>query len=972
MRMIIYVNINGMKKMLKKSWLLLLAAVGFVSCSDDATFDWPTAIPESTVEEIQDGLRSTFYLPPTWGRMAERDVQIEFNSRDSREVHLFDAKLTVDQRAKVVIDIEHAKSHLLASGDYQVRCYIDGNALPVRFRVNLKDKMIRYLEPAHVYSTYSGGDGSANKPYEIKDNIDFRLLVNDLTEDSWYGDGVYFQQTGDFEITAREGLIDEDGWVGEPFAGSYDGKGHTISGLYYIGTRSNVGLFTELLYNAEVKNLTVNVKRFDTSGDNVGALAGIAYDDVIVKNCKVSGVISGNNNVGGLIGQLYRLDSAEFTDIDVAVVIEDCQDCVGGIFGYIYGGVPITIDRVTTQAHSFAIKGSRYVGGVVGFAKSTQLTIKNAELIHTSYATSSTSTVIGGGSYVGGLVGYFVNYSSEDLGLTIENASVCCTVRGTGDYIGGIAGSVGDSSQLSLAGVTASSAVSGEKNVGGMFGSIGQADVEIAACAVTSEKLNATSVSGRENVGGFVGSASPMEWLFENKKEQEALYVSVDVTASERNAGGFAGLVEWGDVSLDCMLFNAAMFVKAPSACGGVYGLATNAGIYGDYKLDFGTYESIPKENDQATFSLTVSGDEYVGGLVGHLSGSNSIISSTHARCTVKGASYVGGIVGYQGPNTKIVECAAGGIVSGTRNFTGGLVGCLEGGTVKQAINYTTIDGAYYTGGITGAAYRSDENFPLVDLCVNVGAVTGTDVVGGNVGLMYIGWDSFQTIVIHCANFGKIICESGDLSSSDCGFGGIVGNSSEAGSVVHGCANHGEIVGQLAAHGGGGIAGSMGKDPSGADSKDAYNFLIRNCINTGNISNTNPDCHLGGILGYAEEGDNEFRPDAAVIGCLNKGRITSQQDLSTGGIVGELDWYGHIEYCSCIPKDQLSEYGYHIWEGGVKYDALLYESYRVRNVVEYTSKPADAFSSLGTTYWEMPSGTGYPVLKDCPFQHTTY
>ena len=184
--------------------------------------------------------------------------------------------------------------------------------------------------------------------------------------------------TGDFEIAAREGLIDEEGWVGEPFAGSYDGDGHTISGLYYIGTKSNMGLFTELLYNAEVKNLTINVKRFDTSGDNVGALAGIAYDDVIVKNCKVSGVISGNNNVGGLIGQLYRLDSAEFTGIDVAVVIEDCQDYVGGLFGYIYAGVPITIDQVTTQAHSFSIKGARYVGGVVGLVKNTQLTIKNA------------------------------------------------------------------------------------------------------------------------------------------------------------------------------------------------------------------------------------------------------------------------------------------------------------------------------------------------------------------------------------------------------------------------------------------------------------------------------------------------------------------------------------------------------------------------------------------------------------------
>lgn len=961
-----------MKKMLKKSWLMLLAAVSLVACSDDATFDWPTEIPESTVEEIQGGLRSTFYLPPTWGRMAERDVQIEFKSRDSREAHLFDAKLTVDQRAKVVFDIEHAKAHLLASGDYQVRCYIEGKALPLRFRVRLKDKKIHYLEPAHIYSSYSGGDGSASNPYQIKDNVDFRLFVNDLAEDSWYGDGAHFKQMGDFEIAAREGLIDEEGWIGEPFAGSYDGDGHSISGLYYIGTRSNIGLFTELLYNAEVKNLTINVKRFDTSGDNVGALAGIAYDDVIVKNCKVSGVISGNNNVGGLIGQLYRLDSAEFTGIDVAVVIEDCQDCVGGLFGYIYAGVPITIDQVTTQAHSFSIKGARYVGGVVGYVKNTQLTIKHAELIHTSYATSSTMTVIGGGYYVGGLVGYFVNHTSADLDLTIVNSSVCCTVRGSGDYVGGIAGYVGDAEHLDLMNVTASSAVSGGMHVGGMFGASDAKRMVIAACAVTTENLNATSVTGRENVGGFVGSTSTMHWTLVNKNDQKALYMSIDVAASERNAGGLAGLAEVCDVWLGRITFNPAMLVKAPYACGGVYGKASYVSLYGDYKVDFGTYATIPKENDEATFSVNVSGTEYVGGLVGHLSDSGSRVSYTHARCTVTGSNYVGGLVGYQDSGNTISQCAAGGIVYGEGDFTGGLVGRLEGGTVKESINYTTVDGAYYTGGLVGGAYRSGSAFPLVDLCVNVGAVTGTDVVGGNVGLMNIDHDSFQTIVIHCANFGKIVCESGNLSSSDSGFGGIVGISEAAGSEVHGCANHGEIQGKLRAHGGGGIAGWMGNDPSGTE--DSYNFKIRNCINTGNISNTNAECHLGGIIGYAEEGDNAYHPDAAILGCLNKGRITSKQDedWGTGGIAGQLDWYGHIEFCSCLPKDQLSDYGYHPWEGGVKYDAALYESYRVRNVVEYKSQPADAFSALGTTYWHLPSGTGYPELKDCPFQHTTY
>ncbi|MBR5856415.1 MAG: hypothetical protein IKY70_03995, partial [Bacteroidales bacterium] len=112
-----------------------------------------------------------------------------------------------------------------------------------------------------------------------------------------------------------------------------------------------------------------------------------------------------------------------------------------------------------------------------------------------------------------------------------------------------------------------------------------------------------------------------------------------------------------------------------------------------------------------------------------------------------------------------------------------------------------------------------------------------------------------------------------------------------------------------------------------------------------------------------------YRPDAAVLGCLNKGDITSLQESSTGGIVGELDWYGQIEFCCCIPD--LS-HEYNLWEGGVKYDALLYESYRVQNNATYESAEPGHYSQIGTVYWEIPSSVGYPILKNCPFQATLY
>ncbi len=76
--------------------------------------------------------------------------------------------------------------------------------------------------------------------------------------------------------------------------------------------------------------------------------------------------------------------------------------------------------------------------------------------------------------------------------------------------------------------------------------------------------------------------------------------------------------------------------------------------------------------------SVTVSGEDRIGGLVGHLE--ESSLTESYATGVVRGNSKVGGLVGESSGDIKVAYAAGG--VTGTDRI-GGLVGDLQGGSVE-------------------------------------------------------------------------------------------------------------------------------------------------------------------------------------------------------------------------------------------------------------------------------------------------
>ncbi len=965
---------------MKRKLRYLIALSVILSILAGCSKDEMESLSKSDVNEVNGKYHAEFHLPGLWiSSDVTTIISLQFFPLDGRsKPYVYDAKLVNDGTHHISFVIDPDKNEDLPSGEYILRgVNPDGKKYVSRMRVKVEGRRVHFLEVAPHMVGFANGAGTPDSPYEIASKENFIELLGMLHNDPSYGRDLYFKQTDNITLDGSEGLIDENGWFSEPFAGNYDGGGYTVSGIYYQGSGDCIGLFRELRTGTIISNLTINISSIRSKGNMIGGVAGRTSGSATIKDCKIMGYIEGNDYVGGLIGYVDTNHQIYIDNVELSVTIADSHDKVGGLIGYSNMDSHVTISNITTNSAAFEIGGNDYVGGLIGQAYLTYLKINNVELVHSIYEATDIVT-IGGNSYVGGLMGSFVDkgYSSgyrpgietEEWWreLRVENSTVCCPIKATGTRVGGIAGEIYGLYGNEVAkfnNVMASAAVSGSDNVGGFIGMNVTCKCDFNNCSVKASNISLVEVKGRNIVGGFIGYGG-------SGATYSNIGISTNVTGTGSSVGGAFGLSR-SNIHLENFKFTASMKVTGVDSVGGVSG--THIGhIYGNSDISF-TYgqQVIPKASDISDFSVIVNGRNQVGGLVGRLvqPGPVAEIKGVFCRSEVRGNSSVGGLVGFMGLGTAIRNSAFGGLIEATGENCGGILGKLDGSVVEYCINYSTVKGSLDTGGLIGYMTGGDSYFPLVNYSVNVGSVNGAGRVGGVVGLIRVQDDNLHDIVTNCANFGTVNCNDHSTGEVEA-FGGIVGASDEAGARVVGCANHGNVHGNLAAHGGGGIAGSMGNDPGDLfDAKDAYNFVISNCINTGDISNDNGSCHLGGILGYAEEGDDEYRPDAAVLGCLNRGDITSSQEYTSGGIVGQLDWYGHIEYCSCIPT--LSS-GSNLWEGTVKYDAWTFESYRVENNATYENADASHYNSLSTTYWELPSGSGYPTLKNSPFQDTVY
>lgn len=176
---------------------------------------------------------------------------------------------------------------------------------------------------------------------------DLESFVKNCALDSW-------SQGKTVTLTADLDLTDSDFTPIPTFGGTFDGGGHTISGLSLTADGSCQGLFRYVQEGAVVRNLKVegSVTPGGTQ-EYVGGLVGSNSGSLI--SCSFSGTVEGDSYVGGLVGINEESGTVSSCSVSGSVV---GKHSTGGVVGQNLGQITGSSNEAEVNISDYAAESS--------------------------------------------------------------------------------------------------------------------------------------------------------------------------------------------------------------------------------------------------------------------------------------------------------------------------------------------------------------------------------------------------------------------------------------------------------------------------------------------------------------------------------------------------------------------------------------------------------------------------------------
>ena len=178
------------------------------------------------------------------------------------------------------------------------------------------------------------------------------------------------------------------------YKGTFDGGGHTITGLTFTTNDKYAGLFGWLNRAGTVKNVVmegVQITSNQIYGGSIGGVAGYSWGTI--ENCSVSGSVSGTVYVGGVVGA--QIDGS-ITGCSSSATVKGTVD-VGGVAGQTNSSATLTACYATGNVTiEIAPKKNISGGGLVGMNAGSSLLACYATGNVTSTGSSTGYVHIGG------------------------------------------------------------------------------------------------------------------------------------------------------------------------------------------------------------------------------------------------------------------------------------------------------------------------------------------------------------------------------------------------------------------------------------------------------------------------------------------------------------------------------------------------------------------------------------------------
>ena len=775
-----------------------------------------------------------------------------------------------------------------------------------------------------------------------------------------------------FRIWLPMGKINADNGQQMVYAGIFDGKEHSISGLYanlydvpvedpgniYIN-KNRAGLFG--LYAGVTRNLRI-LDSYMRGEHDIGGICG-RNEGGTIQNCYSAATVCGDSYIGGICGR-SRSNS----------IIENCYNA-----GNVYGN-------------------GRSIGGICGY---------NFSIIENCYNVGK----VNGKFYVGGIVGESSGYDNT---IWIKDCYNRGNVIGDTKDIGGIGGYIGSSL---VENCYSQATVSGNTNVGGICGNSNKVDFQNAY-------YDSNLYTG--NAIGYLKDATIKQTEGKPSQAFESGEIAYLLQA-DREEPVWGQTLFGNDVQAYPVLGGAKVYqvteykgcIESTGIAGTTYNNA-NAPVFGPHVYENGfcticsAYEpavlTTGKYDIDANGEITDSDEAYEIGNAGQLYWFAGLVNGTLTDGTAQnlkanavltadiivnkdlltsintdddgnvtnGSSFKawrpmgmadekGNLTGwYTGifdgnghsisglyvnrdeaaddVHTWFKSCIGlFGYYSGvTRNLSvldsymrgkdciGGICGYNDGGTIQNCYSAATVCGDSYIGGICGRS----EGDSIIENCYNTGYVYGaTRSIGGICG------DNSATLQ-GCYNVGNV---NGKFY-----VGGIVGESFGSGNTIwiKDCYNRGNVIGDTKDIGG--IGGYIGSS------------LVENCYSQATVSgNTNvggicgnsnkvdfqnayydSNLYTGNAIGYLKdatikqtEGKTSQAFESGEITYLLQegreeaiwGQTLSGNDVQTYPVLGGARVYQNITYQDCAKDEAHTVYTYVNEQKQESYDYTLQE-----------------------------------------------
>ena len=233
----------------------------------------------------------------------------------------------------------------------------------------------------------------------------------------------------DINITLDKNIdLTGKGWtpIGTSFKNSYtgtfDGGGHTITGLTFTTNDEFAGLFGWLNRAGSVKNVVmegVQITSNQIYGGSIGGVVGYGWGTI--ENCSVSGSVSGTVYVGGVVGVQI---GGSITGCSSSATVKGTVD-VGGVAGQTNSSATLTACYATGNVIIEMDPKKNIAGGsLVGMNAGSSLLACYATGNVTSTGSSTGYMHIGGflgNNYTTVTAGYWKNNHEQGIGYNRES-----------------------------------------------------------------------------------------------------------------------------------------------------------------------------------------------------------------------------------------------------------------------------------------------------------------------------------------------------------------------------------------------------------------------------------------------------------------------------------------------------------------------------------------------------------------------